>query len=289
MRLPALSLAAVLLLSSFLVAQHSTPPSPPSPPPPPVPAAPAPSPAPAHSETPSVPSVPPSAPAMTHTATPATSTTWTSSQAPTPPAAHTSDANRVVPEQKIAADARIEGAPRIGDDDKHAEDAAAGDSIEKSLETNSLDKKGPKSSDSDRRPHVCEGKDCEKHPSKPALAESDLAARPCLKEPCPCPPGTGWSGHRCIATQEECPAGQTRSNGSCTVDDCAGLVSRAASIAQQARDARARMEQVCSQDPYGQECDDLKREHEALVTQYRSVYLSTPVNCRGRLPDPSTL
>jgi hypothetical protein len=262
MRLPTLPLAAVLLLSSLLFAQHSTPPSPPSPPPPP-PAAtpsPAPPPEPAHVEAPSAPSIPASAP----TVTPSTPPIGNSSPASVLPAAHAPDANRIAPDQKIAGEARIEGAPRVGQDEKHA--------------------------DPDLRHRICDGKDCEKHPSKPAPSESDLRVRPCLKEPCPCPAGTTWSGHGCIASsQDKCPAGQIRSNGSCTTDECASLVARAASIAQQARDARARMEQVCSQDPYGQECADLKREHEALLQQYRALYFSVPINCRGQLPDPSTL
>jgi hypothetical protein len=203
-----------------------------------------------------------------------------------------SDTNRVVPDQKIAGDARIEGAPRIGEDEGHAQDASAeGDSIEKSPEKNSPDKKESKPTDTDLRHRICEGKDCEKHPSKPVLTESDLRARPCLKEPCPCPAGTSWSAHGCMATLQDtqCPAGQIRSNGTCTVDQCAGLVARAASIAEQARRLRARMEQVCMQDPYGQECDDLRRKHEALVEQYRALYFSTPSNCRAELPDPSTI
>jgi hypothetical protein len=295
---PSLSLAAVLLLSSLLSAQHSTPSSPP-PPPPPSPAAapsPAPAPAPVHIETPSISSSPTPAPAMTHTVTPSTPTTSTAPPASTAPAMHAPEPDRIVPEQKIAGDAKIEGAPRIGqiDDEKDNKDAQPeDDSGEKSLEKNSPDKKEPKPADPDLRHRICIGKDCEVPPAKSTLTptESDLKARPCLKEPCPCPVGTSWSGHGCVATPQEqqCPMGQIRNNGLCTLDECTALVGNALSTAQRTRDARARMDQACSQNSSVQECDDLKQQHEILLQQYRSVYFSTPANCRTQLPDPASL
>ena len=294
MRLSSLSLAAVLLLSLVALAQHHDTPAPAPPPPPPPPVA-APSPAP--SFTPSVPSIP-AAPASRATAPSAPS-----SPAPPAPAAHAPDMNHAVPEQRITDEEKGQAALRTSEEEHPG--VTAKDVPEKEKEA--------KAADPDLRRGICGDKPCEQPEPKPVEPEKDgKHRRPCVKEPCACPPGDRTPEGGCVATVVEnnaarCQPGQVWSGGACIaiscppneswdgtrcvplMDQCAATAGAAARLIEQLRALKAEMTQACMQDPAGQTCLDLTQRHELLRQEYRLLWNQASPICRSRLPEPDSL
>lgn len=303
MRISGLSIAAVLLLSSVAFAQHHDAPSAPPPPPPPPAAAPSPAPiltpsapaAPApesHASAPSAPSSPGPAPA----AHPEASSTRNN---PGPaPEARAPEANRVVPDQKIVSEEKIESAPRVGEDT--GPEPRAKDTPEKA--------KGAKA-DPDLRRHICGDKPCQSPEPKP-VEDKESKRRPCEKEPCPCPPGEHRSGGGCVATvvqnNGQCGAGEFWNGASCitrtcppnevwngtrctTQDDCAAIEGSAANLIAQLRALRTKMQGTCAAVPSSDDCMDLTQQHDSFREQYRALWNQGSPLCRGRLPDPDAL
>jgi|GEM_PF-3219680 len=304
-RLPTISFVAFLLFSSISFAQHH---DSSAPPPAPAPSA-APSPAPTfttsapsaassagavHSSSPT-PSAPP---APSRTETPVAPSFNPSSRSSGPamstdsvrvaPGVHSpqSDSQRVVPEQKITGDERINSAPRIGENPP-----------EKTHE--------PKPVDPNLRRRICEGAACKTQEPEPKPVDSDLRRRVCLSGPCPCSvgqtatkggcvtaatgqcaPGQIWNGGSCVASTQ-CPAGQYWNGTRCTpTDECAGIIGQVGPLIAELRSIAARVHEACSQDPSGDECMDLKQEQDAAVQRYRMLLSEAPASCGANLPDP---
>lgn len=248
MRLSGLSLAAVLIFSSIVFAQHSgTSSTPSAPAASPAPAA---APSPSHSSSPS--STPSSssssssssshssmssAPASVHENHSAPSSGATFSHTPNSAASETHsapsasrvrqpDTERVTPDQRVSGESRIVGAPRIGE---HP--------VEKPEE--------PKPAEPDLRHRVCEGAEC-KEPAKVEPPQPDLRHRVCVTGNCGCPPGqtagkggcvtpppptppagvndtratgcetgTVWNGTACASAPGNCPVGLVWNGVSC--------------------------------------------------------------------------
>ena len=306
MRLSSLSLATVLLFSSIVFAQHtssapsSPPPSPapsaaPAPAPPPAPA-PAPSapPSPAPSAAPSVapsvnlphtsaPSAPPSvsAPAI-HVAPGAGSSTnhvsgstsAESSSSRVAPVAHEPESQRVIPVQKVGGEDRIKPEPRIGENPPEQEREA---------------KPQP-----DLRHRVCLDGPCKETTSKPEPAEADLRHRVCLNGPCTCPAGQTATNRGCVVTSEaneavnQCPLGQVRDGGVCigAPVECSSFSSRAEILLSELRSLREQIQDVCSRDPSGTECADLKARRDDALLRYRALQNEATPNCRTWLIEP---
>jgi hypothetical protein len=296
------------LLSSVAFAQQHSAPAPPPPPPPPPAAAPVSAPSPAPSFTPSVPSptpeshvsAPASSPAPATSAAPAAHVSEPSvpSPAPTPPAARSPEPDRVVTDQKIAGEEKIEGAPRIGED-SHTDADTKG----------TPEKEKDEKAEPDLRRHICGDKPCQSPEPKPVEPDK-VKRRPCLKEPCTCPPGERASGGACVSTVVEnngcrsgefwngasciarsCPPNETWDGARCTplADECVAIEGAAARLVAQLRPLKAEMERVCAQDPSGQECLYLQQQHERLLAQYWALWNQASPICRSRLPNPDTL
>lgn len=252
MRLSVLALAAVLLIPTIVLAQHTAsapsapPPSPPpsaapSTPPPPPPAPPPPSPPPAppapsaapsvsapHISAPSIPS-PPSVPESHVAPAPISSSSHASGSSaaefnsgrPAPTThAPDSDAQRIAPDQKISGENRIVAAPRIGEKPPEKEGE-------------------PKKHEPDWRRPICDKGDCKEPTPKPEPPKSELRRIICVNGLCPCPPGetatkggcaapvvnpttpcepgSVTNGVDCTGASTSCPAGQVWNGTSCTL------------------------------------------------------------------------
>ena len=313
MRLPSV-MVAVLLFSSAVFAQHSSPSSAPSSPPPSPPASAAPSsppPAPApsssssassfHSE-PSGPS-PSSTPSFSSSnsmgshvsSAPASSNSESSaSHAAAPSSGTTSE--RLSPEPKIPGNGKIVPSSRIGDVPAAKEK-----------------EKGERAAESDLRRPICKDGPCKEVTHKEPV-ESDLRHPVCKDKPCTCPPGeaTGknggcvaaptnsggscgagedWNGAACVASGGPCAADTYWNGASCVArqTECAGIEARASALANEVRAARAQMQDSCSNNPSEQECSDRKQNYEGTIERYRMLLNEAPANCRSVVPDPLSL
>jgi hypothetical protein len=176
----------------------------------------------------------------------------------------------------------------------------------------------PKPTESDLRVPVCKGENCKKPAPKPpepapALVESDLRRPACKGKVCGCPPGEvqGKNGG-CVAAPTNnsggCAAGQSRNGGACSASahqcspdtywngascvarqECATINSRAASLANEVRAARAQMQSACSNNSSAPECSGVKQNFDGAVERYRTLMNGTPANCRSLVPDPLSL
>ena len=306
MRLSSLSLAAILLLSSVVFAQHHEPSAPSSPPPSPPPsAAPSPAPSPAPSAAPSAstnsaasssssasvshtsaPSAPPpatsapqshiapsAAPVTSHVST---SISTESSVSRVAPAAHTpvSDMERVIPDTKIGGEGKIAPAPRIGENPPEKE-------------------REVRPGQSDLRRPICAGGACKEPAPKPAPPDSDLRRPICLNENCRCPAGQTASKGGCVAgpanpLPEQCQPGAWWNGGSCVPSpaECSGISGRAEILLNELRSLSAQVQDACSHEPSGSECVDLKARREQDLEQYRILQNEGTPDCRARLPEP---
>lgn len=167
--------------------------------------------------------------------------------------------------------------------------------------------------ESDLRRPICKGEDCKKPAPKPpepapAPVESDLRRPVCKGKACGCPPGelqgknggcvaapTNNSacavGQVCAASTHQCSADAYWNGTSCVArqGDCATINSRAASLANEVRGARAQMQRACSNNSSEQDCSGLKQNYDGAVDRYRMLMNEAPTNCRSLLSDPLSL
>jgi hypothetical protein len=176
----------------------------------------------------------------------------------------------------------------------------------------------PKPTESDLRVPVCKGENCKKPAPKPpqpapALVESDLRRPVCKGKVCGCPPGEvqGKNGG-CVAAPTNnsggCAGGQSRNGGACSASahqcspdtywngascvarqECATINSRAASLANEVRAARAQMQSACSNNFSAPECSGVKQNYDGAVERYRMLMNGAPASCRSLVPDPLSL
>lgn len=298
-----LGLAAVLLISSTVLAQRHEPSAPSNPPPSPPPqsaapsqsTAPAPTPAPAASAAQSPASSASasrgsdsSAPAQVRTpenhVEPSTvqsvvhtsgSTFTQSVPAATAPAGRepAPGAERVVPEERIASQEKIAPAARIGE--------------------NPPEKGTAKQAESDLRHRICEGGPCKEPVPKPA-AESDLRHPVCPGGVCRCPAGQSPGKEGCVATQPvtqpayQCGPDEMWVGGNCVRQgvDCVNLTARAEVQLSELRSLAAQVRDACSNDPASTDCDDAKARRDMALQRYRMLQNEAPPECRSRLQEP---
>jgi hypothetical protein len=320
MRLSSLCLAAVLLFSSVVFAQHHES-STPSSPPPTVAPSPAPSPTPT-----SAPSAPPSI--STNSAPSSSSSVTTShSSAPSfppsvsspvshvapstgPTTSHVTDSNigrpapvahppdsgsgRVIPAQKLTAEDKIAPAARVRENPPEKEREA-------------------KPAEPDLRHRICESGACKEPATKPAPPESDLRRHICLNGTCGCPagqtasktgcvstavtsptnqcqPGEYWSGGACLPSSQ-CRAGEYWNGLNCTAAsaNCVTFIGRGAMLASELRSLKAQIQSACSQSPPAQECNDLKLRQMGAVQRYQMLMSEAGPTCWAALPDALSL
>ena len=325
MRLSSLAFAAVLLIPTIALAQHTNsaptapPPSPPpsvvpSPPPPPPPPPPAPSMSVPHISPPSAPpaSFPESHVAPIPSVGPVSGSSSTESNSVrTTPISHAPEPNSrgITPDEKIPGESRIVGTPRIGEKPPDKEGSAKRD-------------------EPDVRHRICDNGPCKEPAPKPEPPESDLRHPVCPKGPCPCPPGETsgkggcvttvvnpvppcqpgsgvdctavvssclpgqiWNGGQCVGAAQ-CPGGQVWNGMSCVTatSQCIAVEARAAATIAELRNLRSNVQEACGQDPSGQKCVDLKQDQQQAWARYNLLWNEAPVDCRTTLlPDPGSL
>jgi len=324
MRLSSLSLAAALLFSSIVFAQHHEAGSPPSAPPPSA----APSSAtaaPALSSAPSVSTTAPSAGASHGSAPSAPANGAESRIAPsssstvsrgsiTPPTESRSgatvasptheprtDPGRLIPDQKVSGETRIVSAPRVGQD---------------SPEKERVMKPGPP----ELRHRICDNGPCKEKGTewKADPPRSDLRHRICPAWGCGCPPGKTAGKGGCIANSpvaqpfaqsaDQCRAGETWNGAACTpsyncaaserwngvrcvasAEECAGVDGRAAILVDELRGLKAQIQEVCGQDPSGQDCQDLRLRQREALQRYQMLLTEAGPRCQATLEAPGSL
>ena len=301
MRLSSLSGLAVLLLSSFVLAQHHDAGGAPSAPPPSAPShvsSPAPAPTPAPTLTPNA----APAPSSTHSSapssapsSPASIRTPESHVAPSPtssgvsnsatrdvnsanPEAPKRDIDRVIPDRKISGENRIVGAPRIGE--------------------NPPENTGErKPTESDLRKHICIDGPCKEPAPRPVTPESDLRKHICLNGPCTCPAGQAATKNGCVANivnnvpevPNACQPGFYWSGFNCVASaaECASINARASSLIAELHGLRARLDQACGTNPPAQDCDATKLERAGTRQRYEMLLTEGPSRCAALPPAAS--
>jgi len=324
MRLSSFAPVAVLLISSFVFAQHHESPAAPSAPPPSPPPAAAAAPTPATTPTPA--SAPatftsgtpaahvsePSAPAASnfsaaHVA-PGVSSAPAPATAPTPArgesnaprisepafsgAERVNPADRVAPNEKISGENRISSEPRIG-------------------EVPQEKRNEPNNPESDLKRRVCPDGNCKESGPRTTAPESDLRHRVCLTGACTCGEGQALVKGQCVSTAANdttCPAGEVWNGGSCLPTGqcqagenwdgsrcidysaaCATNSSRAATIISEIRSLRAASDRACTEDPQGQDCSESKGRLDGAQLRYRMLLNESSPDCRAQMPDPLSL
>jgi hypothetical protein len=299
-----LVVAGVMLFSSAVFAQHSST-TPSNPPPSPPPGA--------------APSTPPPAPALGPGSSISLSTSSASS---VPSASHSSAPSSPslvsIPESHAAPMPGSSDSRASGDEGRIVRSPRTGEAPP----TKDTKEKDSKSSEADLRRGICLDSPCQKPELKPA--ESDLR-RPICKDRdcvrCPagesvgkngacvsttaaaantpvnaavsheCPATETWNGAACVVSARQCRPNEYWNGASCVAStaECVSIDSRAAMLADEIRGDRAQMQNACSEDPYGQECNRLTRSYDGAVQRYRMLIGEAPVSCRPTLADPLSL
>jgi hypothetical protein len=309
MRLSSLSLAAILLLSSVVFAQHhetgtapsAPPPSPasgtaassaPNPTPSALTAAPAPSPAPSiatgaantavsHASAPTVPAPTsvPVTPGSGSTGSHATISPPTESRsvptATSPAHEPRADPGRLIPDQKVSGETKIGSAPRIGQNSPGKEWKA-----------------DPPRTDLRRR--VCVTGPCPCAPGQRA-GKGGCIANPPVDEPVvqpvePCQPGEIWNGAVCMPSSP-CAPGESWNGVSCVASaaECASIDGRAAILVTALRTLKAQIRDACGQNPPGQDCEDLKQRQGEALQRYQMLRTEAGPSCQATLADLASL
>jgi hypothetical protein len=292
-----LSLAAVLLFTSTVFAQHHEASAPSSPPPSPAPSA-APSPAPASAPTPA-----PSAPASasfshgseasapvsarapeSHLESGGSAGTHTSGSIFTQPSsgsAPTSGAERVIPANKITNDDKLAPTTRIGESSSEKERVA-------------------KPGEPYLRRRICVGSDCKEPVLMANPPQSDLRHRICPGGVCHCPPGQTAGKGGCVATstdnqsgyqnqyQTQCPAGRWWNGTNCSSPaiGCVNVTSRAELLLNELRSLATQVRDTCTNNSTSAECDNATMRRDQTLQQYRMLQNEATPDCRAQLPEP---
>jgi len=321
MRLSSLSLTAVLLFSSIVLAQHheagsATSPPPPTPAPAAAPSPSASSPTAASAPTPA-PSVSTSAPSAgaSHTSAPAPASVPESRVAPSSgstfghgsnsaaPESHSgssaaspthgpgSDPARVISDHKIPGETRFVSAPRVG---------------QNAPEKEPVMKPGPP----ELRHRICDNGPCKEKETewKADPPRSDLRRRICVNGPCPCPPGQAGSKGGCIVNPpvaqplDQCQPGEVRNGAVCapsnncapgelwngancvtSAAECSSIDGRAAMLVNELRGLKAQMQNACGQNPPAQDCEDLKLRQREALQRYQMLLNEAGPRCQSTL------
>jgi len=207
------------------------------------------------------------------------------------------DPGRLIPNQKVSGETRIVSEPRIGQD---------------SPEKNPVMKPGPPQ----LRHRICDNGPCKEKEAewKAEPPRSDLRRRICVNGPCPCPPGQKADKGGCIANPPvgqplvQCQPGEIPNGTICTPsyncaqgevwngarcvasgNDCASIAGRAAILVNELRTLKAQIQDVCGQDPSGQDCEDLKQRQREALQRYQMLLSEAGTRCQGTLEDVGSL
>jgi len=207
------------------------------------------------------------------------------------------DPGRLIPDQKLSGETRIVSAPRIGQD---------------SPDKNPVMKPGPPQ----LRHRICDNGPCKEKEAewKAEPPRSDLRRRICVNGPCPCPPGQKADKGGCIANPPvgqplvqcqpgevpngtvcspsyNCTQGKVWNGARCVAsgNNCASIEGRAAILVSELRTLKAQIQDVCGQDPSGQDCEDLKQRQREALQRYQMLLSEAGPRCQGSLEDVGSL
>lgn len=326
MRLSSLCVVATLLFSSIVVAQKHEAASAPSPAPSATPAS-SPSAPPAASAAPGVSNGAPGA-AVSQTSTPSApapasfpesrvspSVGSTASHGSIPPPAEPrsvptatspnhelrSDPSRLIPDQRISGENKLVSAPRVGQNssDKEPEIKPGPPQLRHRIcdngpckEQSSEWKADPPRSD--LRHRICPTWGCGCPPGR-AAGKNECVANPPVAQPGaqslePCQPGEIWDGAVCTPSYN-CAPGERWNGGRCvrSADECASIDGRAAILVNELRGIKAQIQDVCGQNPNGQECESLKQRRRDALQRYQMLLAEAGPGCQGTLEPPASL
>ena len=260
MRLSGLSVVAVLLFTSSLLAQHTT----------------SASSAPATSPAPSISSNAASSASMSHASAPS----------PSPASAPVNHVSATPGPSPSSA-----GAARTSSPER------ASESVARRVDQNQPQKDHEAEPvDPDLRHRICEKGACKEPVVAKPVPESDLRRRVCVNGTCPCGPGETAGKNGCVAAAAEvraqdCQAGASWNGTSCvfTQTECAGITGQAAALAAELRSIKAEMQNACTNDPSGSECSSTKGRLEDARVRYRMLLNGALPQCRTGLADESSL
>jgi len=104
----------------------------------------------------------------------------------------------------------------------------------------------------------------------------------------PCAAGQVWDGAQCVAVgPQPCLPGQSGVGTSCQPrGECTSATASAQSVIVELRSARQEKDQVCLQNPNGQECQAAEAHYSLTLNEYRNFLGSVPTECQTELPDP---
>jgi hypothetical protein len=304
MRLSGL-VAAVVLFSAAVFAQHSSTsgaPSSPPPSPPPSAAPSSPPPAPAPSPSPSISSTASSAsstPSVSHSSAPSSPSPVSIPESHAAPVPSSSGSHASGIEERIEGQDRIVASPKIGEAPrtKEKDSKTAEAELQRRICPDGPCKEPePKATESDLRRPICKDRDCGKCPAGESAGKSgacvstmpaDTAANTAASHACQA--NETWNGAACTPNIQ-CGAGEIWDGIRCASSaQCTSIDSRAAGLASEIRGARANMEGECRNDPSSQRCSDLKTNYDGAVQRYRILMNEAPVHCRTTLLDPLSL
>jgi len=301
MRLCSLVVAAAMLFSSAVFAQHSstTPSSPPpSPPPSAAPSTPPPAPGPGpgiSSGTSSASSVP----SASHSSAPSSPSLVSIPESHAAPMPGSPDSHASGNEGKIVASPRIGEAPRTKETKEKDSKTSEAD-LQRRICPDGPCREPERKPESDLRRPICKDRDCAKCPAgesagkngacvSTTAAATNTPVNPTVSHECPA--RETWNGAACVVSARQCRPNEYWNGTSCVAPsaECVSIDSRAAALAEEIRGDRAQMQTTCSEDPYGQECDRLTQSHDGAVQRYRMLIGEAPVSCRPTLADPLSL
>jgi hypothetical protein len=303
MRQHKLIVACVLLLSSAVLAQHTTPggsspatPNPPSTIPAAVPSG-------THSTPPSIPS-----PAGNHSISPGPSPTHVPTEGSTPKFAPTTVHASPTSQPPVTSASRS-GHTAPSKTETPLSHAVVRDSASEDKRPVELPKLpaadvkaiSPLPTASADKPVAGKGASakqdspCNKEKPCPAGKNGARVANPAATAMHQCPAGESWNGAACLSVSQPCQAGTTWNGMNCVsaLDLCATFASRANMMTAEAGSTKSQMQDACGKNPSSYECIQLTQERDGEVLRYRMLLdeamAVTSPSCRALLPDPLSL
>lgn len=141
------------------------------------------------------------------------------------------------------------------------------------------------------RHHICLKGPCTVCPSgAPAGKNGACTSAPTNTAVTPkaCPVGQVWNGATCTVTGVHCPAGQVANGNSCRAD-CSLVTGQSGNLITELRSARQEKDQACMQAPGSAQCQQADAQYSGALERYRMLLAGAPVECRTSLPDPISI
>jgi len=104
-----------------------------------------------------------------------------------------------------------------------------------------------------------------------------------------CAAGQVWNGANCGLINRACHAGQVWNGTRCQAD-CSALIGRQEQQVVELRSARQQRDSACTASGAGSPaCAQAETHYQMLLTEYTGLYDSSPLECRGSWPPPTSI